>query len=92
MTGRSPTYANNGRGTDRVFATSGGQVGELLNLCDEFFRAASPRVHAELRHFLTAHGHHPQAGLNTFIDLLSFTAQAAQRESMRISGTNSGRP
>lgn len=45
---------------------------ELLGLCDEFFRHASPAVHAELRKFLTERGHHPNAGLGTFLDGLGF--------------------
>jgi len=45
---------------------------ELLELCDEFFRQASPIVHTELRHFLAEHGYHP-SGLGWFIDALGFT-------------------
>lgn len=53
----------------------GGSAGEVLGLCDEFFRShASPAVHAELRGFLTDLGHHPVAGLGAFLDKLSFTA------------------
>lgn len=53
----------------------GGAAGEVLGLCDEFFRShASPAVHAELRGFLTNSGHHPVAGLGAFLDKLSFTA------------------
>jgi hypothetical protein len=44
---------------------------ELLELCDEFFRQASPIVHTELRQFLTDHGHH--GGLGWFLDALRFT-------------------
>ena len=44
---------------------------ELLELCDEFLRQASPLVHTELREFLTEHGHHGDLGW--FIDVLGFT-------------------
>jgi hypothetical protein len=55
--------------------SAGGSAGEVLGLCDEFFRShASPAVHAELRRFLTDLGHHPVAGLGAFLDKLSFTA------------------
>jgi hypothetical protein len=46
---------------------------ELLNLCDEFFRHASPAVHTELRRLLTDHGHHQATGLGWFIDSLGLT-------------------
>jgi hypothetical protein len=44
---------------------------ELLELCEQFFREASPTVHTELRRFLTEHGHH--GGLGWFLDALGFT-------------------
>lgn len=44
---------------------------ELLEICDEFFRQASPIVHTELRQFLTEHGH--RGGLGWFLDALGFT-------------------
>jgi hypothetical protein len=44
---------------------------ELLELCEQFFRQASPTVHTELRQFLTEHGHH--RGLGWFLDALGFT-------------------
>jgi hypothetical protein len=44
---------------------------ELLELCEEFLRQASPTVHTELRQFLTEHGHH--GGLGWFLDALGFT-------------------
>ena len=44
---------------------------ELLALCEEFFRRASPMVHAELDQFLTAHAH--PGGIGWFIDALGFT-------------------
>jgi hypothetical protein len=50
---------------------------ELVELCDEFFRQASPIVHAELRQFLTEHGHN--SGLDWFLDALSFTAVSRPR-------------
>jgi hypothetical protein len=48
-------------------------IAELLLLCDEFFRYASPTVHTELARFLTERGYHPVAGLGAFIDSLGFT-------------------
>jgi len=45
---------------------------ELLELCEEFLRGASPIVHTELRQFLTEHGHN--GGLGWFLDALGFTA------------------
>ncbi|OLT19311.1 hypothetical protein BJF78_11210 [Pseudonocardia sp. CNS-139] len=57
----------------------GGAAGEVLGLCDEFFRShASPAVHAELRGFLTGLGHHPVAGLGAFLAELSSTALHAE--------------
>jgi hypothetical protein len=57
----------------------GRSAGEVLGLCDEFFRShASPAVHAELRGFLTDQGHHPVAGLGAFLTKLSFTALHAE--------------
>ncbi len=42
----------------------GGSAGEVLGLCDEFFRShASPAVHAELRRFLIDLPDYPVAGL-----------------------------
>ena len=46
-------------------------ITELLELCEEFLRQASPLVHAELRQFLTEHGHH--GGLGWFLDAIGFT-------------------
>jgi hypothetical protein len=52
----------------------GRSAGEVLGLCDEFFRShASPAVLAELRRFLTGVGHHPVAGLGAFLTRLSST-------------------
>jgi hypothetical protein len=45
---------------------------ELLEICDEFFRQASPLVHTELRQFLTERGHH--GALGWFLDALGLTA------------------
>jgi hypothetical protein len=45
---------------------------ELLELCAEFFRQASPIVHAELRQFLNEHGYQ-RGGLGWFIDTVGFT-------------------
>ena len=47
---------------------------ELLELCEEFLRQASPLVHAELRQFLTEHGHHGSFGW--FLDAIGFTTLA----------------
>lgn len=44
---------------------------ELLELCEEFLRLASPVVHAELRQFLTDRGH--RGGLGWFLNTLGFT-------------------
>jgi hypothetical protein len=44
---------------------------ELLELCEQFLRQASPTVHTEMRQFLTEHGHH--GGLGWFLDALGFT-------------------
>jgi hypothetical protein len=44
---------------------------ELLELCEQFFRQASPTVRTELRQFLTEHGH--RGGLGWFLDALGFT-------------------
>jgi hypothetical protein len=41
---------------------------ELLALCEEFIRQASPIVHGEMRQFLTQHGH--PGGLGWFLDAL----------------------
>jgi hypothetical protein len=45
-------------------------IAELLGLCEEFFRQASPLVHSELSQFLTEHGH--LGGLGWFLDNLGF--------------------
>jgi hypothetical protein len=56
-------------------SVTGDPTGEVLGLCDEFFRShASPAVHAELRRFLTDLGHHPVAGLGGFLIQLSAAA------------------
>jgi hypothetical protein len=44
---------------------------ELLELCEEFLRHASPIVHTELRQFLTEHGH--PGGVGWFLDVLGFS-------------------
>lgn len=44
---------------------------ELLELCEAFLRQASPIVHAELRQFLTEHGH--RCDLGWFLAVLGFT-------------------
>lgn len=50
---------------------------ELLELCEEFLRQASPLVHAELRQFLTEHGHH--GSLGWFLDAIGFHHPRARR-------------
>lgn len=45
---------------------------ELLALCKQFLRPASPVVHTELCEFLTEQGYH-RAALGWFIDALGFT-------------------
>jgi hypothetical protein len=44
---------------------------QLLKLCEEFFRHASPIVLTELSQFLTERGH--PGGLGWFLDTLGFT-------------------
>ena len=44
---------------------------ELVEICDEFFRQASPIVHTGLDQFLTENGH--PGGLGWFLDALSLT-------------------
>lgn len=64
---------------DRPDSVIGGPAGEVLGLCDEFFRSrASPAVLAELRGFLTELGHHPVAGLGAFLTTLSATTLRAE--------------
>lgn len=47
---------------------------ELLRLCEEFLRGASPCVHAELRRFVTERGYHPITGEAAFIDACGFAS------------------
>lgn len=57
----------------------GGSAGEVLGLCDEFFRShASAVVHAELRGFLTELGYHPVSGLGAFLAKLSVAVLHAE--------------
>jgi hypothetical protein len=51
---------------------------ELLELCEEFLRQASPLVHTELRQFLTERGH--QSGMGWFLDALGFTTLRTRRD------------
>lgn len=53
---------------------------ELLELCEEFFRHASPVVHRELRQFLTDRGCHPSTGLGWFLDSLGSTTDGPSWE------------
>jgi hypothetical protein len=57
--------------TARVRVPAGQITTELLKLCEEFLRPASPIVHTELRQFLAEHGHH--GGIGWFLDALGFT-------------------
>jgi hypothetical protein len=52
-------------------------ITELLELCEQFFRQASPTVHTELRQFLTEHGHN--GGLGWYLDALGFRAKPLHR-------------
>jgi hypothetical protein len=54
---------------------------ELLELCEQFLRQASPIVHTELRQFLTENGYH-NGGLGWFIDALSFTTLIPRQPSV----------
>jgi hypothetical protein len=72
-----PWWADDAGGTS-VAPVTGRPAGELLGLCDEFFRShASPDTLAELRRFLTGAGHHPVAGLGAFLTRLSSAALQA---------------
>lgn len=69
-----PPWPHDSVGTGEA-SVIGDPTGEVLGLCDEFFRShASPAVHAELRRFLTDLGHHPVAGLGGFLTELSVAA------------------
>jgi hypothetical protein len=52
-------------------------IGELLGLCDGFFRSAGPVVRAEMLAFLVSRGLPPSTALGWFVDVLSLTAAAA---------------
>jgi hypothetical protein len=60
---------------------------QLLELCAEFFRRASPIVHVELRQFLTEHGYQP-GGLGWFIDTLGFTTLNRTGGANKLGGTS----
>lgn len=60
---------------------------ELLGLCDEFLRHASPAVHTELRQFLSGRGYHPRTGLGWFIDSVSLAAHSASQPTTPGRGT-----
>jgi hypothetical protein len=47
---------------------------ELLDLCEQFFRHASPTTHTELHNFLAEHGH--AGSLGWFLDALGFATLA----------------
>jgi hypothetical protein len=60
---------------DADFGPSAEEItADLLTLTWEFFNQASPLVRAELRQFLTDHGHHPIAGTAAFLDRLQLSA------------------
>ncbi|QNJ89926.1 hypothetical protein HZU40_00205 (plasmid) [Mycolicibacterium fluoranthenivorans] len=68
-----PTDAPDRDDPDIQFGVAPEQITtELLELCEQFLRQASPLVHTELRQFLTEQGYHP-AALGWFIDALGFT-------------------
>jgi hypothetical protein len=68
-------------GPDAQFSVPPEQITtELLELCTEFLRQASPIVHTELREFLTENGYH-NGGLGWFIDALSFTTRNPRQPS-----------
>jgi hypothetical protein len=55
-------------------------IAELLGLCDGFVRSAGPVVRAELLAFLISRGLSPGTALGWFVDVLSMTAAAAERD------------
>jgi hypothetical protein len=63
---------------------------ELLELCKEFLRQASPIVHAELREFLTENGYRT-GGLGWFLDALGFTTLLNRTAPDNHPGTRSAR-
>ena len=75
MAGRPVPHTSDSTSYTGEASAIGGSDEELLALCDEFFRShAGPAVHAELRRFLTALGHHPVLGLGAFLAQLSVAA------------------
>ena len=57
-----PTDAPDPADPDVQFGAAPEQVTtELLELCEQFLRQASPIVHTELRQFLTENGYHTTA-------------------------------
>lgn len=69
----TPADAPDPADPDVVFGIPPEQItAELLELCEQFLRQASPTVHTELDEFLTEqHGH--AGGLGWFLDALGFT-------------------
>jgi hypothetical protein len=57
---------------------------ELLALCEQFLRDASPAVHTELDQFLTEHGH--QGGLGWLLDVLGFTTLNRTAQASNVGG------
>lgn len=53
---------------------------ELLTLCEQFLRTASPTVHNELRDFLIRRGHHHITGPPAFLDQLTFTLARSHQQ------------
>lgn len=61
-------------GPDAEFGVPAHQITtELVGLCDEFLRQASPAVHAELLRFLDERGY--RGDLGWFIDALGITSR-----------------
>lgn len=68
-----PTDAPDPADPDVQFGAAPEQVTtELLELCEQFLRQASPIVHTELSDFLTENGYRP-GSLGWFLDTLGFT-------------------
>ena len=60
------------RETVAVTAHTVASLAELLGMCEEFLRTAGPRVHAELRAYLSHQA--PPADPSWFIDMLGFNS------------------
>jgi hypothetical protein len=68
-----PTDAPDPTDPDVQFGVAPEQITtEILELCEQFLRQASPIVHTELREFLAESGYGP-GSLGWFLDALGFT-------------------